>query len=339
MFNSLNANVMKFSYFVGLDVAKLTFDATILDIEKKEVAYSQFNNNGKGVLEMLKWVRSFMIPLSQTLFCAEKMGTYVSEIAKLSIKKKFKLALACALSVKRSMGLTRGKNDKIDSLRIAVFAYNNNQSLPIYAPAPQSVEQLSSWMTIRAHLIKEKVSTQLIIRSFNENKLLDADVQARFMERKLRDIKAQIKIAEQKIKEIIKSDQSIQRNYDLLTSIVGVGFIVAVTMIIKTQNFTCFSSHRQFACYCGVAPFEHSSGTSVRGKTRISKLANKEVKALINRSALSAKMHDPQMRKYYLRKTAEGKHPRSVDNAIRAKIIARCFAVVKRGTPYVTLQN
>ncbi len=338
MFNSLNAKVMKFSYFVGLDVAKLTFDATILDIEKNEVAYSQFDNNQSGVLKMLKWVRSFKIELSQTLFCAEKMGTYVSEIAKLSIKKQFKLALACALSVKKSMGLARGKNDKIDSLRIAVFAYNNNQSLPIYAPAPQSVEQLNSWMTIRAHLIKEKVATQLIIRSFNENKLLDGNAQAIFMGKKLQEIKSQIKSAEQKIKEIVLGDESLKRNYELLISIIGVGLIVAVTMIIKTQNFTNFSSHRQFACYCGVAPFEHTSGTSVRGKTRTSKLANKEVKALLNRSALSAKVHDPQIRKYYLRKVAEGKNSRSVDNAIRAKIISRCFAVVKRGTPYVTMQ-
>lgn len=322
-----------------MDVAKLTFDATILDIEKNEVAYSQFNNNQKGVLEMLKWVRSFKIQLSQTLFCAEKMGTYVSEIAKLSIQKKFKLALACSLSVKKSMGLTRGKNDKVDSLRIAVFAHNNNQQLTIYTPAPKCIEQLNSWMTVRSHLVKEKVSTQLIIRSFNENKLLDDTAQSRFMEKKLKELKSEIKIVERKIKEIIKSDENVKRNYDLLISIVGIGHIVATTMIIKTQNFTCFSTHRQFACYCGVAPFEHSSGTSIRGKTRTSKLANKEVKTLLNRSALSAKVHDPQIRKYYLRKVAEGKNTRSVDNAIRAKIIARCFAVISRGTPYVTLQS
>ncbi len=329
---------MKFSYFVGMDVAKKTFDATILDIEKHEVAYEQFDNDQQGVLAMLKWVRSLQIKLSETLFCAEKMGAYVSVIAKLSVTKKFNFTLACSIAVKRSMGLTRGKNDKIDSLRIAVFAHHNNQSLTLFTPPPQCIQQLSAWRTIRDHLIKDKVATLLIMRSFNENALLKDTEQYIFLERKIKNIKAEIKAAETHIKELLTSDESVKRNFELLTSIIGVGLIVATTMIIRTENFTTFSDHRKFACYCGVAPFEHSSGTSIRRKTQTSKIASKEIKTVINRSALSAKMHDPQIRKYYLRKVDEGKHPRSVDNTIRAKIIARCFAVVRRGTPYVTLQ-
>ena len=77
-----------------------------------------------------------------------------------------------------------------------------------------------------------------------------------------------------------------------------------------------------------VDPFEHTSGTSIRGKTRTSQLANREVKVYLTRAAITAMVWDPQLKAYYKKKTGEGKHKASVINAIRAKIIARCFAVI-----------
>ncbi|NDV77715.1 hypothetical protein D0T57_01835 [Dysgonomonas sp. 511] len=76
---------------------------------------------------------------------------------------------------------------------------------------------------------------------------------------------------------------------------------------------------------------------SIRGKTRTCSLANKQVKVYLTRAAITAMCHDPQMKAYYKRKVEQGKHKASVVNAIRAKIIARCFAVIRRQTPYVSL--
>lgn len=87
-----------------------------------------------------------------------------------------------------------------------------------------------------------------------------------------------------------------------------------------------------------MAPFEHSSGTSIRGKTKTSNLANREVKVYLTRAAITAISWDPQIKAYYKRKTGEGKHKASVINAVRAKIIARCFAVIKRKLHCVTLR-
>ena len=87
----------------------------------------------------------------------------------------------------------------------------------------------------------------------------------------------------------------------------------------------------------GLLPFEHTSGISIRGKTQTSPLANKEVKVYLTRAAITAISWDPQMKAYYKRKIAEGKHKASVINAVRAKIIARSFAVIRRQTPFVTL--
>ena len=329
---------MNYFYFVGIDVAKLSFDATILNFEEKEIAYSQFDNNDKGIKKMLKWVKSFKIKLTETLFCAENMGIYVSEIACLSVEKKFNLTLSCPLMIKKSIGITRGKNDKIDSYRIASFALHHFRKLKLYTPCSDAVLQLKGWLIVRENLVKQKVSNTLIVNTFKSDKSFDADEQIKLLNKNLITIKSNIAKIEQKMEAVIGSDESINKNFKLLTSITGVGLIVASVIISTTGNFTNFTDHRKYACYCGVAPFEYSSGTSIRGKTKVSKTASMRIKTYITRSAISARRFDEQTKKYFKRKMDEGKHIASVTNAIKCKIIARCFAVIRRGTPYVDLQ-
>ncbi len=139
---------------------------------------------------------------------------------------------------------------------------------------------------------------------------------------------------EKQIKQIIDQDEDLKRLYALITSVVGVGFVTAINLIIYTNEFKLFSSVRKLACYCGVAPFEHRSGKSVKGRTRVSHFANKKLKTNLHMGALSSVKLDGELRKYYERKVAEGKNKMSVLNAIRNKLLARVFAVVKRGIPY-----
>ena len=119
----------------------------------------------------------------------------------------------------------------------------------------------------------------------------------------------------------------------------GVGIITAAAFLIYTQDFTAFDNGRQFACYAGVAPFEHTSGSSIRGRTRVSSLANKKMKALLSNCAAAAVQHDPQLKAYFQRKRGEGKKRLLVLNAIKAKLINRVFATVSRGTPYVPIAH
>ena len=88
-----------------------------------------------------------------------------------------------------------------------------------------------------------------------------------------------------------------------------------------------------------VAPFEYTSGSSIKGKTKVSHLANKKIKALLNIAALSAKKNDTEMKAYYDKKVKEGKNKMLVLNSIRCKIISRAFAVIQRNTPFVNVNK
>ena len=103
---------------------------------------------------------------------------------------------------------------------------------------------------------------------------------------------------------------------------------------------TIFLSRQPFYPFCGLtAPFENRSGTSYRGKTRVSHLANKQIKANLSNAARSAIQNDPELRLYYDRKAKEGKEHGVIMNAVKFKLITRVFAVVKRRTPFVKLRQ
>ena len=135
--------------------------------------------------------------------------------------------------------------------------------------------------------------------------------------------------------EIICNDEHLKKTFDLVTSVKGVGVILGTTMLVYTNCFTSFDDWRKFACYCGIAPFEYQSGTSIKGKTKISPFANKRLKSLLSNAACSSIQHNPEMKLYYERRIQEGKNKMSTQNIIRNKILARVFAVVNRGTQYV----
>ncbi|MCF8460716.1 MAG: transposase [Flavobacteriales bacterium] len=101
-------------------------------------------------------------------------------------------------------------------------------------------------------------------------------------------------------------------------------------MLVLTNNFASFENARKFNCYAGLAPFEHSSGSSIKSKTRTSPLRNRKTKALLLNRANSAAVHDTELRSYFKRKTGEGKHRMVVLNAIACKLVYRIFAVVNR---------
>lgn len=137
------------------------------------------------------------------------------------------------------------------------------------------------------------------------------------------------------MKVSIEKSVELEQNFDLITSIKGIGMQIAIISIIFTENFTKFDNSQKFASYCGVAPFPYQSGTSVKGKTKVSHLANKQLKAMFNLCAVSAIQHNTEMKQYYQKRVEQGKNKMSTVNIIRNKLIARMLAVVKRQTPYV----
>ncbi len=144
-----------------------------------------------------------------------------------------------------------------------------------------------------------------------------------------------LKNIETKIIEIINEDENLKQLYKLITSVVGIGFVTAINLLVYTNGFTVMKDARKLACYCGVAPFEYSSGSSIRGRTKVHFMANKKLKCNLHMASLSAVKLDADLKMYYERKVAEGKSKLSVLNAVKNKLLARVIAVVNKQELYV----
>ena len=130
-------------------------------------------------------------------------------------------------------------------------------------------------------------------------------------------------------------DEKLSKKYEFAKSVVGIGFVTAINLMIYTDGFTQMNDVRKLACYCGVAPFDFSSGSSVKGKTRVHHMANKKLKCNLHMASLSAIKLDHDIRAYYERKVADGKNKMSVLNAVRNKLLARVLACVNNEKNYV----
>jgi len=324
--------------FIGIDFSKLKFDATIYDgATNKKIGSHEFVNETTGFNESIDWISSkTKIKRNEWLFCGEHTGICSYALPVFLSEKKIDICLESGLQIKRTQGIQREKTDPVDASKISEYASRHKDKLKLFSPLPETLDGLKDLMAFRDRLIKAKKMFQVSSKELKRVK--QKGVIAEFINidstLEIKSLGAKIKSCETKIKELIKSELDLSENYEFLVSIKGIGFVNAVTVLVITANFTLFTDPRKFGCYCGVVPFKHTSGTSVKGRTKISKFANKKVKSLLTQAARTCVMHDAEMKSYYQRKRAEGKSDKVVINNVRNKLIHRMFAVVLSKTKY-----
>ena len=321
----------KTAQILGADLSKSTIDL-FYDGSQSHI---KIKNTAAGFKELLHWLTVHKINLRSIVLVMECTGLYSFHFENFLHTHHIRFAKVNALAIKRSLGLIRGKNDKIDARRIARYGVEKLGILSFQKPQDPALQLLQMLHRSRERLVKHRAS---LICSLKEYRIVlkDSDPIIRSQLNLIKEFDLQIKAMDQAIqKQINESGDSVKRNFELLTSIKGVGKVVATATLIKTKNFTSFNNGRKFSCYCGSAPFEHSSGKSIRKKTRISHLADKSMKTLLTQSAKSAIQYDKELKDYYQKRTAMGKSKKSTINVVRNKIIHRMFAVIKRQTPFI----
>jgi transposase len=321
--------------FIGTDVSKLTLDVSIINQDGTHF-YEQFENSIKGFIVLENWLKDTgVFSYEQALFCMEHTGIYTREFVSFLMSRGAKVWMESALHLKRSMGMTRGKNDKIDSLRIARYAMTNQDRAKLLTLSGKTLQLVKDLMSNRDRINKSYQSVRVSISEMERVDKQTAKELNKANQPALKGLLKTKKAIEKRILELIIADEELKVLYSLITSVKGVGAVLATELIIYTQAFTRMDNGKQLACYCGVAPFSHTSGTSVRGRMGTSNFANMNLKSTLHLAALSSTRYVPDIKAYYERKVGEGKSKMSVINAIRNKILQRVLAVVKRGTPYV----
>lgn len=327
---------MDFMYHVGIDISKKTFDYCVLDSSGNEMDCGEVKNGKKSIMA---WIASMKkaVDWSRTLVCMEHSGYYGVHLLRLIHEgTDAAIWLENAVQIKRSMGLQRGKDDRTDSLRIALYSIDFQRKMTAWTPAPASIEKLGLLISHRDRMVRSRKSIAL---GLNEQKgFVNGDLHEE-LEKATRNVLVEmdkaISLLDKKIAAVISKDVNLARQSEIINSIPGFGKVISSKLIEVTKGFSKLDNPRSFACYAGVAPFKHSSGTSVRGRTRVSHMANKEIKKMLHLAAMVTIRKKGIMRTYYIRKIKEGKNKMAIINAVRNKLIHILLACIRKDVTYV----
>lgn len=324
----------QYEHIFGVDVSKKTVDIT--HAHNQEFNHRLFTNDVKGMNELKQWLIGLKLTIDNTLFCMEATGLYCFTLTDFLTSNFIDTWVEHPTQIKKASGLTRGKSDKVDSQRISVYASKNLDRLKLWKPMSATLQKIRNLATLRDRLVETKKRLVTPIKEFED---IGDIAMAKFLNKTIKSSLASIdkdlKNIETKIIAIINEDDNLNVLYKIVTSVVGIGFVTAVNLLVHTNEFKMLKDTRKLACYCGVAPFEYSSGTSVRGKTRVHHMANKKLKCNLHMASLTAVKLDVDLKAYYERKVLEGKNKMSVLNAVKNKLLARVVACVNKQQEYV----
>lgn len=331
-----NLLIQNYQFIVGIDVSKQSLDVCMINAISGIKHQKCFSNNAEGFVALKKWMKSLENhDHHNTLFCMEHTGIYTRKLISYLLSRDAKVWIESSLHIKRSIGLARGKSDTIDAYRIAMFALRNQKDAKLTQLTDDSLNRLKDLNVNRIRLKKALGSIQTPLSEIKEIDSTIAKVLEKANKQALEGIKKSIDKIESLIEETINKDEKLKKLFDLITSVKSVGKVLAVELIIYTNGFTRMLDGRKLACYTGVAPFEYSSGTSIRGGTHTSNFANGMLRHTVHMCAMNAVKYNQELKTYYQRKVSEGKKRMSALNAVRNKLLHTIVAVVKRGTPYV----
>jgi len=306
--------------YFGLDISYLVFDVT-----DSNGNYYQFKNNEFGFKKFTKLLNS------ESHCVMEATGYYHYQLAYHLLESGIKLSVENPLAVKRfiQMKLSKIKTDKSDSKLICEYA----EQVDLKLWQGSSKNEIECLQIARALSVYTKQSTMLKNKLHGEAVLGNpSNVVVRSLKRSLKQLQKEIKSLEDTLLIFVK-----QTHQDLLTrlkSIPGIGPKTAIMLVVLTGGFDRFSSASELCSYAGLTPVIRQSGTSVKGRPRISKIGNQKLRNLLFMCSFNACKYNKACRDLYERIVAKGKSKKLALIAVCNKLLKQAFAIAKSGLIY-----
>lgn len=310
----------KYKEIFGVDISKDVFD-----VHGNSSGHNQYKNDETGFKKFLKDLPK------EPLVAMEATGYYHYRLAQFLYKNSVVVSVINPLSIKRfiQMKLAKVKTDKSDAKAICEYALINE--VPIYNALTDVQSECLQLFRLLDVYLKHRTATK--------NKMHGEEVlgiPSKFVYRSLRrnkkHLNSEIKAIEAKILSLFKEDH--QQQLSLLTSVPGIGPKTALFLIIVTEGFSKFETASQLCSYVGITPTIRESGSSVRGRPRISKVGNRKLRNLLFLCSFNACKHNKACRELYERIVNKGKSKKLALIAVANKLIKQCFAIAKSGRPY-----
>ncbi len=319
-------NLSSSSVALGIDIAKAKFDVCLMK-ESGRAKHKVFANTRHGFEQLIRWLNSHQV--TELHACLEATGTYGESLALFLFEAGFVVSVVNPAAVRAfaNAGLSRTKTDKVDAELIARFCLA--QPPVAWQPPAPELRELQALVRRLESLIEMRVA--------EENRLssgVSADAVKQSLAEHIAYLLEQIKQTERLIREYINNHPDLKEQSDLLDSIPGIGETTAALLLAEIVNIKEYKSARQVAAYAGLVPRERRSGSSVRGRTCLSKIGNARLRKALYFPAITALRSSDFFKQWANPLRERGKSKMSVIGAAMRKLIHLAYGVLKNGKPF-----
>ncbi|WP_111683055.1 IS110 family RNA-guided transposase [Winogradskyella tangerina] len=304
----------------GIDISKSVFD-----VYSSQGGHIQLKNDDKGFKSLIKTLPQ------NALVVMEATGYYHYRLAQYLYSQGIAVSVVNPLSVKRfiQMRLAKVKTDKSDARAICEYGIQNQ--VPLYNALTEVQAECLQLFRLLDIYIKQRTATKNKIKG-EESLGRPSRFVYSSLRRNLKHLDKEINGLEARLLKLVKQDQ--QHQLSLLKSIPGMGVKTALFLIVVTDGFRKFENARQLCSYVGITPTIRESGSSIKGRSRISKIGNRKLRNLLFLCAFSACKHNKSCKELYDRIVAKGKSKKLALIAVANKLLKQAFAIAKSGLPY-----
>lgn len=310
----------KYNETFGIDISKDVFDCY-----GSKQGHLQFKYTEEGFKKFYKTLSK------NSLVVMEATGYYHYRFAQFLYKKCVEVSVVNPLSIKRfiQMKLAKVKTDKSDAK--AICDYGLTQEVPLYNALTDTQSECLQLFRLMDNLLKSRTATK---NKIHGEKVLGIPSRYVFrsLNKTLKHLNNELKGIDAKLLSLVKKDQ--QKQLRLLQSISGIGLKTALFLIVVTDGFKKFETASQLCSYAGITPTIRQSGSSVRGRARISKVGNRKLRNLLFMCSMSAYKRNKPCKEIFERITNKGKSKKLALLAVSNKLLKQCFAIVRSDIPY-----
>ena len=311
---------------LGLDIAKLKFNACLVRAGGK-LRHKVFANNPDGFAQLSGWLAQQGVERAHA--CMEATGTYGDALATYLHEAGHAVSRVNPAAIKayaQSL-LSRTKNDRVDAALIAGFCAERRP--PAWQPPAAELRELQA--------LVRRLDSLVEMRTMEENRLSSgitvAAVRAS-VEELIAHLSEQIKRTGQLIRDHIDRHPGLRRQRELLDSIPGIGEATAAALLAEVPDLKQYKSAREVAAFAGLVPRERRSGSSVRGRVRLSKIGNARLRKALYFPAVTALRCSPFFQAWAEGLRQRGKSKMAVIGAAMRKLVHLAYGVLKTGRPF-----
>jgi len=308
---------------LGVDIAKKKFDVALLINGK--LKHKVFTNDEEGFEELELWLKKQ--GANHVHVCLEASSTYGDELAAYMHDAGHSVSIVNPARIKgfAQSELMRTKNDKVDAGLIARFCLAMHPEP--WTPAPPEMRQLQSLVRRVDALINMR--TQELHRLGTAHKAIEHSIREH-----VAYLDTQIDVLKRQIADLIKNDPDLKAKKDLLKSIPGIGEATIAAILAELHMFERYDSVGKVVAFIGLAPRQFISGSSIKGKPRLSKIGHARLRKALYMPSLVSIQCNPIIQVFYHRLKENGKNGKVVVCAIMRKLVHLIFGILKSGRPF-----